>query len=127
MAVVGRHVNRALDTFRAALGPDELRRIALKVEPRTARQLGVLLLQELAGESPMPDDVLATGLPESLSERELEVLRLVASGLSNREIAERLVVTVGTVKKHLNNIFGKLGVGSRTEAIARARELSLIA
>ena len=65
-------------------------------------------------------------LIEPLSERELEVLRLVAAGKSNLEIAADLVLAVGTVKKHLNTIFGKLNVNSRTLAIARARELSLI-
>jgi LuxR family maltose regulon positive regulatory protein len=65
-------------------------------------------------------------LVEPLSERELQVLRLVARGLSNREIAQALVVTVGTVKKHLNNIFGKLSVKSRTQAVARARDLALL-
>lgn len=63
---------------------------------------------------------------ESLTERELAVLELVAEGLSNSEIAERLVVTVGTVKKHINNIFRKLHVGSRTQAVARSRSLRLL-
>jgi LuxR family maltose regulon positive regulatory protein len=63
---------------------------------------------------------------EPLSEREEEVLRLIADGLSNREIAERLIVGVGTVKTHINNIYGKLGVHSRTQALARARELGLV-
>jgi LuxR family transcriptional regulator, maltose regulon positive regulatory protein len=66
------------------------------------------------------------GMVESLTEREREVLRLVAAGTSNREIAVRLTVTLGTVKKHLNNIFGKLDVESRTQALARARELGLL-
>lgn len=65
-------------------------------------------------------------LIEPLSERELEVLRLVAEGFSNNQIADQLIVTVGTVKKHLNTIFGKLGVGSRTQAIVRAREVKLL-
>ncbi len=65
-------------------------------------------------------------LVEPLSAREIEVLRLVSNGLSNSEIAKQIIVTVGTVKRHLNNIFGKLGVGSRTQAIVRARELDLL-
>jgi len=66
-----------------------------------------------------------SAIPEPLSARELEVLRLVADGLSNREIADKLVVTVTTVKKHVSNIFGKLDVTSRTQAIARASDLKL--
>lgn len=65
-------------------------------------------------------------LPEPLSERELAVLRLIAEGLSNQESADRLVVAVSTVKTHVNNIFSKLGVQSRTQAIARAKELNLL-
>ena len=68
----------------------------------------------------------AQPLPEPLSERELEVLQLVANGRSNREIAAQLFVTLGTVKKHLNNIYGKLGVARRTEAVAQARLLHLL-
>jgi LuxR family transcriptional regulator, maltose regulon positive regulatory protein len=64
--------------------------------------------------------------PESLSARELEVLRLVAAGNSNRDISAQLFVTVDTVKKHLTHIFAKLGVSSRTQALARARALGLI-
>ncbi len=72
--------------------------------------------------------VAARRLPsavESLSDRELQVLRLIAEGYSTREVAEELVITVTTVKKHVSNIFGKLGVTSRTQAIARAREAHL--
>jgi LuxR family maltose regulon positive regulatory protein len=65
-------------------------------------------------------------LIEPLTKRELEVLRLVAVGKANLEIAADLVLAVGTVKKHLNTIFGKLNVNSRTLAIARARELGLL-
>ncbi len=65
-------------------------------------------------------------LVEPLSERELEVLHLMAQGLTNGEIAERISVVVGTVKSHNNNIFGKLGVKNRGQAVVRARELGLI-
>jgi LuxR family maltose regulon positive regulatory protein len=63
---------------------------------------------------------------ESLSERELEVLRLIAQGATNHEIAEQLVITVGTVKSHMNHILGKLNAHNRTEAVARARGLGLL-
>ena len=63
---------------------------------------------------------------EALSERELEVLQLIADGASNREIAEALVVSLGTVKKHLNNIFLKLDAHNRTQAVAAARSYDLI-
>jgi LuxR family transcriptional regulator, maltose regulon positive regulatory protein len=63
---------------------------------------------------------------EPLTEREREVLRLIASGASNREIAAQLVVRLGTVKKHGYNLFGKLGVTSRTQAIVRARSLGML-
>lgn len=66
-------------------------------------------------------------LVEPLSERELQVLQLVASGRSNQEIADELVIAVGTVKRHVYNIFGKLNVQSRTQCAARARELGLLA
>jgi ATP/maltotriose-dependent transcriptional regulator MalT len=55
----------------------------------------------------------------------VEVLRLLISGHSNQEIARELVVAVGTVKRHMSNIFGKLGVHSRLAAVARARDLDL--
>jgi LuxR family transcriptional regulator, maltose regulon positive regulatory protein len=65
-------------------------------------------------------------LIEPLSDREREVLRLVGDGLSNHEIADKLIIGLGTVKTHINNIFGKLDVKSRTQAVARARELNLL-
>jgi LuxR family maltose regulon positive regulatory protein len=63
---------------------------------------------------------------EPLSARELEVLHLIAQGCSNGEIGTRLFLALSTVKGHNRNIFGKLQVQSRTEAIARARELGLL-
>jgi ATP/maltotriose-dependent transcriptional regulator MalT len=61
-----------------------------------------------------------------LSQRELEVLQLVAGGASNQEIATALIVAPGTVKLHVSHIFLKLGVNSRTRAILRARDLGLL-
>ena len=68
----------------------------------------------------------AARLPEPLSERELEVLQLIAAGKTNRQIATELFVSVGTVKTHINNVYRKLDAHSRTQAVARARELNLI-
>ncbi|MFC1961003.1 LuxR C-terminal-related transcriptional regulator [Chloroflexota bacterium] len=65
-------------------------------------------------------------LVDPLSERELEILRLIALGCSNPEIAEELVLAIGTVKSHTGNIYSKLGVRNRTEAVVRARELNLL-
>ena len=112
---------------------------------RRFADLGLLmarLLQEARSRDVMPDyveTVLAAfdgdtthsarapaKLPEPLTEREQEVLELLAAGLTNREIGEMLVISPGTVKKHASNIYGKLGVNSRTEAAARARELELL-
>ncbi len=79
-----------------------------------------------------PDDSLRLAAPASqplvelLSDRELEVLQLIAQGLSNREISERLFLALITVKGHNRNIFRKLQVRRRTEAVARARELGLL-
>ena len=64
-------------------------------------------------------------LVELLSEREIEVLRLLISGISNREIAAELFVSLDTVKSHLKHIYGKLGVRGRAQAVARAKELNL--
>jgi len=63
---------------------------------------------------------------EPLSEREIEVLCLIAAGCSNAEIGQRLYIAIGTVKRHINNIYGKLGAESRTQAIAKARTLGLL-
>jgi LuxR family maltose regulon positive regulatory protein len=70
--------------------------------------------------------VVVAGLVEPLTERELEVLRLLATGTPNRVIAKQLVVTLDTVKRHVSNLFSKLGVANRTQAVARARELGLL-
>ena len=66
------------------------------------------------------------GIIDPLTSREFEVLRMLAAGRSNQAIAGELVVTLDTVKKHVGHVLGKLGAANRTEAVARARELSLI-
>lgn len=86
-------------------------------EPHARRSVG-----------PPPLRLVAPGelLPEPLSEREQEVLRLVAIGSPNREIATALCITESTVKTHLQHIFAKLAARNRTEAVAIARKHCLI-
>ncbi|HEX2981208.1 MAG TPA: LuxR C-terminal-related transcriptional regulator, partial [Anaerolineaceae bacterium] len=80
------------------------------------------------GTSPEPslEDHAAQNLPEPLSQREREVLQFVAEGLTNQQIADRLVISIRTVKKHIENILGKLAVKNRIQAVARGRELGLL-
>ena len=92
-----------------------------RVPPHYLRQLLAVLELDSA-----PAASSTAGLPEPLSERELEVLVLIATGKANRSIASELFVSVGTIKTHLNNLYRKLGVHNRTQAVARARELNLI-
>jgi len=82
--------------------------------------------QKSKDKSYLPPASPAQPLIEPLSQRELKVLQLIAQGLSNREISARLFIALSTVKGHNRNIFGKLQVQRRTEAVARARELGLL-
>jgi LuxR family maltose regulon positive regulatory protein len=137
----------AAETAETALGflTDALKRGQPEHFIRTfadAGQASVPLLQEAARRGVTPEYVgqllaaigaqsgpaadRAPGLIEPLSERELEVLRLLAAGLSNRAIAAKLILSEGTVKTHIHNLSGKLAAANRTEAAARARELRLI-
>ncbi len=68
----------------------------------------------------------AQALADPLSDRELEVLRLIAANRSNQEIAETLIVSVNTVKTHINRLYVKLGAHNRLEAVERAQELHLL-
>lgn len=102
----------------------------------------VELLREAAGNGVAPEFVpqvlaafdeagvaqppFAQPLIEPLSEREIEVLRLIAEGLTNQEVANRLFLSLHTVKVHARNIYGKLGVRNRTEAVAKAKALSML-
>jgi LuxR family maltose regulon positive regulatory protein len=86
----------------------------------------VAILLSAFGEQTMAAPSRAFPLVEPLTERELEVLRLLVAGLSNTEIARELIITVGTVKRHVNSIYGKLGVQSRTQAVARALTLHVL-
>ncbi|HEY7350893.1 MAG TPA: helix-turn-helix transcriptional regulator [Ktedonobacterales bacterium] len=128
------HQGQFADTRAASL---RLRDLACQMETPRAYNYSRLFEQLLAGPAPellspapanlapLASDAAPTELHEPISEREREVLQLVAVGLSNQEIARRLVITPATVKKHLEHIYAKLDVHSRTAALARIRLLNL--
>lgn len=99
-----------------------LTRFAFAAEQPADLRQAARALAALSGQQGAADDTLV----EPLSDRELEVLRLLCLGYSNQQIATELMVSVNTVKKHAGNIYGKLGVHGRTQAIALAHELNLI-
>jgi len=97
--------------------------------PERIRKYAQRLLEAFdeIGKSPISQPTIeANGLVEQLTPREMEVLELLAIGDSNQEIADKLVITIRTVKKHTGNIYGKLNVNSRIQAVTRARELGLL-
>lgn len=91
------------------------------IEPSVARKV-VAEFARLAAPAARP----APALDEPLSERELEILRLLARGMTNREIAQRLYLAEGTVKNYVTNILGKIGARDRTQAALRAQEMGLL-
>jgi LuxR family maltose regulon positive regulatory protein len=102
-------------------------RIGAAFDSRSLRLMAYAdkLLAAFSPPTPFPTQASGTGI-EPLSERELEILRLISKGLTNQEIAAMLVVAVSTVKSHINNLYGKLGTNRRTQAIAIARDLGLL-
>lgn len=101
---------------------------ALKARSAFAKYITILLqaFQEAPPQEHEPQTIQATSLPEPLTEREREVLQLLLKGASNREIAQQLVLSINTVKRHVYNLCGKLGVQSRMQAISRARLFHLV-
>jgi DNA-binding NarL/FixJ family response regulator len=91
------------------------------IEPTVAKRVMI----EFARLHP-PARSIDAGLPEPLSERELEILKLISAGLSNREIGNKLSLSEGTVKNYVTNVLQKIGVRDRTQAALRGRELGLI-
>jgi len=97
------------------------------IAPDYARRLlAAFPVAEPEKAGPSRTQVLKSELVEPLSERELEILELMAEGLTNQEIASRLFLALNTVKTHSRNIYGKLNVRSRTQAVARAQALGLL-
>jgi LuxR family maltose regulon positive regulatory protein len=112
----GRPMARLLhEALRCGIAPEYVRRLLTAFSADGAKQ------PETAEYRANP-----SGLIEPLSERECEVLGLIAEGLTNREIAARLYLSLNTVKVHTRNIYGKLGVNNRTQATARARDLGVM-
>jgi LuxR family maltose regulon positive regulatory protein len=111
---------------------DEGAPMAALLQHALAQGIAPAYVEKLLARLPATRDAALTGtagrplLPDALSQRELEVLQLVAQGLSNQEIAGKLFIAVGTVKRHINNIFGKLGATTRIQAVTRAREQHLL-
>jgi LuxR family maltose regulon positive regulatory protein len=142
----------AVDHLAAAVrlaSPEDYLRVFLEEEPRTLSLLPAVRdadppfidrLLSAAARTPAAVDLSAPPGPlpagprsggedvlaEPLSVREIEILRLLAKGLSNSQIAERLVIALATVKRHVQNIYGKLGVNSRTQAVAEGRRRKLV-
>jgi DNA-binding NarL/FixJ family response regulator len=106
---------RLVDAIRAAARGESF------LQPSVAAKV-VAEFTRLSGPAPERP----TPLAEPLSERELEVLRLIAEGASNKDIAARLFLAEGTVKNHVTNILGKLAASGRLQAVNRARELGLL-
>jgi LuxR family maltose regulon positive regulatory protein len=124
----------ALDVLKEAIdlaAPQTYLRAFYDEDPRVldllpqVRSSQARFVAALLGQS-VPEGTSRAVLAEPLSEREHETLRLIALGLSNREIAQRMVVEVSTVKSHIKSAYAKLDVASRTQAILKARRLHLI-
>ena len=111
------HLVNDLETIRATIHDQPLKSV-----PATPKQPDSHPFQSPT----VAASAASAGLVEPLSERELEVLRLLAAGMSNQEIAEEFVVTIHTVKWHTKNLYSKLNVRNRAEALARGTELGLI-
>ncbi len=119
-------VHHALQIGDLAGAAEHLRRCDPGESVLFERQKQDLVAQCAALQSADTRVVYHPDLIEQLSRREIEVLLLIAEGLSNQAIAEELVVSLSTVKKHSSSVYGKLGVRSRTQAITRAQELGLL-
>jgi LuxR family maltose regulon positive regulatory protein len=126
----------ALDRALSLADPEGYVRVFLSEGPPMARLLQEAVSRGVAPESarrllaafphPGPGSVRPSAAKELLSEREVEVLRHIAAGLTNREIAERLYLSLFTVKAHARSIYDKMDAHSRTQAVAKARELGIL-
>jgi len=107
------------------LGPELLRQLDSLDLDQEGRQYAEMLQSALTGNSASKDSTIYPPMLEALSRRELQVLDLFAKHLSNKEIAQRLNISTGTVKRHAHNIISKLGVSDRYEAVTKATDLGI--
>ncbi|HEY96195.1 MAG TPA: tetratricopeptide repeat protein [Dehalococcoidia bacterium] len=118
---------RPLVGFGQILAPLLRRAISKNLEPAYARKiLDMIIEEENQRKSRQLEMIPSSSTTGILSKRETEILRLIADGLSNQEIADRLFITLSTAKTHIRHVFDKLGVNDRPRAIAKARDLNLI-
>jgi DNA-binding NarL/FixJ family response regulator len=119
---------RHMTSVRTRLGIPTFNRAWAEGQSMTLEQIIAYVLEDLTTpiESTQPRQTANQMLPDPLTNRELEILRLIANGFSNRDIAAELIFSLGTVKWYVHQIHTKLGVGNRTLAVARARELRLL-
>jgi DNA-binding CsgD family transcriptional regulator len=113
-------VCRELGEAAFAVGREEGRRLTSAQALREANEVVSALADTDARPAPRPADRSATAADHGLTRRELELVRLVAAGRSNREVADTLSISVPTVKRHLTNVLGKLGLPSRSALTAYA-------
>jgi LuxR family maltose regulon positive regulatory protein len=123
----GEPMKEAIRSLRREIGSDK---DPIELQTRLTRYMDKLLEAFPSNASPLPIEpansvVHQPSLVHLISARELEILRLIAEGLSNQAIAQRLFLSIGTVKVHVKHIYGKLDVNSRTQAVARLRESDL--
>jgi ATP/maltotriose-dependent transcriptional regulator MalT len=118
------HLREDIAVVRAHLGEKVFEEAWAEGQAMTMEQAVAYALHDEP--PPMGTPQMRTPLVEPLTTRELDVLRLMAEGLSNPQIAQQLVVATGTIKAHTNSIFGKLGVNNRVQAVNRAKELRLL-
>ena len=134
--IIKKRARQFLDSHKVEYPPDTLAALQSNGEaPELDGLINTLLAELSVPLAPTDGSFASVGatvhpltqpLMEPLSERELEVLQLLSEGLTNQQIAKKLFIVTGTVKKHTSTIYGKLGVSNRTQAVARARELNLL-
>jgi LuxR family maltose regulon positive regulatory protein len=123
----GRPMQQLLAKGLAHVGASPLQDYAIHLLSQfDAEPHGITVAQTKVSPTSDPSTSSGQALVEPLSQREIEVLQLIALGRTNQEIARQLIVAPGTVKAHTASIYRKLDVANRTEAVARARQLSLL-